>query len=265
MMISFRSIWGITIRLLYVLKRDLNFMLASLYWPLLDILIWGFLGAWIAKSQPTSFQHYETVALLGILLWQIIGRGCNIMIISFAEELWSNNIVNMFSLPLCITEWIYGIILFYGIMMGITSIFCMIAIFLLYNIPAWYMISTFLIFMPPLVLSAIWIGFTCLQIIVTLGRRGVEIGFIFGWFLLPFSGAYYPTDILPAWGQTISRYLPMSYVFQAMREYVSNQQDPTALLIKGYALSILYATCSIIVFIYCFNRSKQTGLARLVD
>lgn len=265
-MISLAPIWGVTTRLIYVLKRDLNFMLGALYWPLLDILIWGFLGTWVAKSQTTAaFQHYETVALLGILLWQLIGRGCNIMIVSFAEELWSNNIVNMFSLPFKITEWICGIMLFYGIMMGLTAVFCMLAILVLYNIPFWYMLSTFLLFMPPLVISAIWIGFTCLQIIVTIGRRGVEIGFVFGWLLLPFSGAYYPAEVLPAWGQAISKYLPMSYVFQAMRDYVTYQKDPTELLIKGYGLSILYATCSVALFIYCFNRSKQNGLARLAD
>ena len=264
-MISFSSIWAVTIRHLRVMQRDLNFMLGALYWPLLDIFIWGFLGAWIAQSQPTNFHNYETVALLGILLWQIVGRGSNLMIVSFAEELWSNNIINMFSLPLRITEWICGSLLFYLIMMGVTSAFCMLAMFMLYNLSIWYVISTFLLFLPPLIFSAIWIGFICLQILVTIGRRGVELGFVFGWFLLPFSGAYYPIEILPAWGQAVSAYLPMSYVFQGMRNYVMYQQDPTDYLIKGYVLSIIYAICAVTMFVYCFNRSKQKGLARLAD
>ena len=127
------------------------------------------------------------------------------------------------------------------------------------------MISTFLLFLPPLIFSAIWIGFTCLQIVVTIGKRGVEVGFVFAWFLLPFSGAYYPIEILPAWAQTVSAYLPMSYVFQGMRGYVMHKQDPTAYLLKGCALSIIYAICAVMMFVYCFNRSKQKGLARLAD
>ncbi len=43
------------------------------------------------------------------------------------------------------------------------------------------------------------------------------------------------------------------------------EQDPTSYLIKGYLLSIVYATIAIIVFVYCFNRTKQRGLARLAD
>lgn len=264
-MISFAPSWAIVLRHARLWKRDFNLLLAGFYWPMLDVLIWGFLGSWIQQAQITQFHNYEAAALLGILLWQLVGRGGNIIGISLAEELWSNNIVNLFSLPLRTAEWIVGIVLFYAIMMAVTSLFCVFVIAMLYNVSIWYLLSTFLIFMPPLFFSGIWIGFTCLQIMIILGRRGTELGFVVVWFLLPFSGAYYPVEILPHWGQVVSSFLPMSYVFQGMREYVMHQQGPTSYLVKGYALSILYAICAISLFVYCFNRSKQKGLARLVD
>lgn len=158
-----------------------------------------------------------------------------------------------------------GSILFYAIMMCLTSLFCMLVMFALYDVSVWYTISTYLIFLPPLFLCGIWLGFTCLQIVVLLGKRGTELGFVLGWVLLPFTGAYYPIEVLPHWGQVISKYLPMSYVFQGMRGYVMYQQDPTSYLIKGYVLSILFAIFAIIMFVYCFNRSKKKGLARLAD
>lgn len=264
-MISLFTVLAITVRHIRVLQRDSNFMLGALYWPLLDVLIWGFLGSWIEQSNTAQFHNYEAAALLGILLWQVVGRGCNIMIITLCEELWSNNVVNLFSLPLRASEWMCGIVLFTAIMISIMSSVCMLVIYMLYNLSLWYMLSTFLIFLPPLFFSCIWLGFTCLQVIITLGRRGAELGFVFGWFLMPFSGAYYPVEVLPEWGQTIAKFLPMSYVFQGMRGYVMHQQDPTSYLIKGYALSILYAISAIMLFVYCFNRSKQKGLARLAD
>jgi ABC-2 type transport system permease protein len=265
-MIAFAPIWAIVLRHTRVWYRDLNLALCGFYWPLLDVLIWGFLGAWIQQSQVTQFHNYEAAALLSILLWQIVGRGgCNIMMFCFTEELWANNVVNLFSLPLRTIEWMIGIILFYVIMMFITSLFCMLVIVALYDIGLWYMLKTFLMFAPPLFISGIWIGFTCLQILVTLGKRGQELGFVVGWFMLPFVGAYYPVEILPDWGRMISAWLPMSYVFHGMRGYVMHQQDPTTYLIKGYALSTLYAVGAIIMFVYCFNLSKQKGLARLTD
>ena len=264
-MISISSIYAVVLRHVYLLRRDINFMLSLLYWPVLDIMIWGFLGSWIAQAHMAQFPNYTTVALLGILLWQLISRGCNVFTITLAEELWSRNIANLFSMPLRISEWMMGIIIFYFIMMGITTVICLTTIMLLYDVSLYYLLSCFVFFAPPLIISCIWMGFMCLQIIVTLGRRGTEVAFVFGWLLAPFSGAYYPIEVLPEWGQKISAFLPMSYVFSGMRGYVMHQQDPTSYLIKGYALSSVYAACSIIIFVYCFNRAKHKGLARLAD
>lgn len=133
-MISFMPIWAVVLRHARVWRRDVNFMLFAFYWPILDILIWGFLGRWIQQSN-TQFHNYEAAALLGILLWQAAIRGCNVMIMSFTEELWSNNIVNFFSLPLRIAEWMCGIVLFYTGIMAITTLFaCLLFIrFMIYH------------------------------------------------------------------------------------------------------------------------------------
>lgn len=150
-------------------------------------------------------------------------------------------------------------------MMGVTTTVCMTMIALLYDVSLWQMIHTFLLFMPPLFLCSIWLGFTALSILVTLGKRGAELGFVLIWFLLPFSGAYYPIAVLPTWGQQVASLFPMRYVFTGMRNYLSFQQDPTLDLIKGYALASIYAAVAILLFVRCFERSKNRGLARLTQ
>jgi len=265
-MISCASIWAIVLRHMYVWRRDVNALLFHVYWPILDILTWGYLGMWIQQSsQAAQFHNYEMVALLGIILWQFVGRGANIILASFTEELWSGNIVSLFSLPLRMVEWVCGVIIFYAIMTFFAILVSLTIIVLFYDVVMHEIFLNFLIFFPPLFLCGIWLGFTALQILSTLGKRGGEMGFVMIWLFLPFSGAYYPTDILPHWGQVMSRLLPMSYVFQGMRAYVMHQQDPTIYLIKGYVLSALYAVLGVAGFIYCFNRSKIKGLARLTD
>ncbi len=264
-MISVASIGTIFLRYVRMTRKDINFILFSLYWPLLDILIWGFLGTWIQQSMPSHFQNYETTALLGILLWQVASRGCNLMVMTLLEELWANNLVVLFSLPIHVVEWMGGIILFNILMVGITTLVSFLVIFFLYKISIATLLYTFLLFFPPLLFSSIWLGFTCLQIIIMLGKRGIELGFVFGWFFSPFSGAFYPIEVLPQWAQAISAFLPMSYVFSGMRAYVMHQEDPTSYLIKGYIMSIVYALCALALFVYFFNRSKEKGLARLAE
>ncbi|MFI5333408.1 MAG: ABC transporter permease [Candidatus Babeliales bacterium] len=264
-MIAWAPIWAVVLRHTRMLRRDANFMLACLYWPLLDVFIWGVLGAWVQQSHVAEFQNYKIAALFGVLLWQIIGRGCMYMTFAFTEELMSNNITNLFTFPLAITQWMSGVIVFTSIMLGMTLSSCMLFMYLLYDISLYQALYTLLIFCLPLFFCCLWVGFTCLQIIILLGKRGIEFSFVVCWTLLPFSGAYYPIEALPAWGQKFSTLLPMSYLFQGMRGYVMQHQDPTPYLIKGYVLSIAYATCAILLFVYCFNHSKKKGLARLAD
>ncbi len=264
-MISFASIWAVVLRHTRVWRHDLNPLLASFYWPLLDIMMWGFLGAWIAQSGNSELHNYQSVALLAVLLWQVVGRGSNFMVSSFTEELYANNIVNLFTLPLRISEWMCGIVLFYVIGISITSLICIGAISVFFDLSVGHLLSTFFIFLPPLFFSCIWIGFSCLSIVVAWGKRSVELAWVISWFLMPFSGAYYPVEVLPAWAQNVSSYIPFAYVFQGMRGYVMHDQDPTPYLVKAYVLSVLYAACAVVLFIYCFNRSKKNGLARLAD
>lgn len=264
-MISFSPIWATVLRYTRLWRRDLNVLLFAFYWPILDVLVWGFMGAWIQSTNTVEFGQYQMVALLGILLWQAAARGANVIGIAFMEELWTGNIVNLFSLPIRTSEWILGIIFYNAIMMCMTTIFSMLLIYLFYSVSMLKIIGTFLIFFPPLFFSGIWLGFTVLQLLVLLGKRGMELAFVVAWFLLPFSGAFYPIDVLPYWLQVVSNVFPMNYVFEGMRGYVMHQQEPTVYLIKGYILSILYAIASVALFVYCLNRSKQKGLARLAD
>ncbi|MCL4380444.1 ABC transporter permease [Candidatus Dependentiae bacterium] len=264
-MITFSPIWAITIRHLRLYKHDLNLFLMILFWPLLDVVTWGFLGSWIQESGVTHFKNYTAIALLGVLLWQIVGRGANGIALAFNEELWQNNILNLFSLPLRLIEWSLGTIVYFAIMVVVTALCGFFSTYALYDVSIWKMAYYFLIFLPPLFFSAIWLGFLSLQIVVLLGKRGVELGFVVVWFLLPFSGAYYPIEILPSWGQAISAFCPMSYVFSGMRAYAVHQQDPTSYLIKGYCMSIFYAVVSVGLFIYLFNLRRHKGIARLAD
>jgi ABC-2 type transport system permease protein len=264
-MISYWPISAIVLRHVRLWTKDPNILLAFLYWPILDILIWGFLGNWIQKSQGITFQNYTMVALLGVLLWQIVGRGCNALCNTLNEELWSGNVINLFSLPLKMSEWIVAAIVVTAIVITITAVFCVSLTALLYDVSMLQLLKTFLLFAPPLFISCIWLGFTSLSIVTILGKRGVELGYILSWFFMPFCGAYYPIEILPVWGQAISVWLPMSYVFQGMRQQLMHNQDPLPYLFRGYLLSSMYAIFAVVVFVYCFNRSRKNGLVRLMD
>lgn len=260
---NWSSIWAIVVLQLIRLKNDLNVLLFHLFWPLLDVLMWGFMGTWISSIHQEPVNNYLILTLLGVFLFQIMSRGANIIISTLLEELWAQNVVNLFSLPLSMYEWIAGVILFYAITILSISFVCMYIASLLFGVSLATLLPPFLLFLFPLLLCGVWIGFTSLQVIFLWGRRVIEISFAITWILMPFSGAYYPISVLPTWAQYISKCLPMSYIFQGLREHLTLGQNPTLLLLKGTAMAIVYAVGAILLFRQSFVLSRQNGLARL--
>lgn len=261
---EFQHCWAIVLRHARLWMRDVNLILVTLYWPLLDVLIWGFIGSWMQRGQNTH-ADYTAICLFAILLWQTTARSSIIIASTFIEEVMAYNLVNLFSLPLRISEWITGIILFDCILMAITNVYCMGLISLFYNISLIKMLWVVLLFAPPLFLSGIALGFFCLQIIASLGKRAQELAFILSWFFAPLCGAFYPLDILPLWIQQISYCFPMAYAFEGMRNYMIHGINPVTYIGVAYGLSFLYLAVAITLFIVLFNRTKVKGLARLSD
>lgn len=261
---EFQHCWAVVLRHARLWMRDTNLILVTLYWPLLDVLIWGFIGAWMQRSQNTS-ADYTAICLFAILLWQTTARSSIIVASTFIEEIMASNLVNLFSLPLRISEWISGVILFSCLLITITNFYCMGLIYLFYHISVLKMLWVVLLFAPPLFLSGIALGFFCLQIIVSLGKRAQELAFILSWFFAPLCGAFYPLDILPEWIQKVSYCFPMAYAFEGMRNYMIHGINPAAHITISYALSAVYLALAVVLFIFFFNRTKIKGLARLSD
>ena len=261
---NFQSIWAVVLRHTRLWMRDYNLIMVTLYWPLLDVLIWGFLGAWMQRMQGSQ-QNFEIVFLMGILLWQTVSRTAVWISASLVEEVQSYNVVNLFTLPLRLTEWMLGITLFSLILSLGTALYCIGLMKLFYTVSFMKLLSLFFLFALPLFISGIWLGFMGLQVLVNFGKRGYELMYIFAWAAAPFSSAFYPREVLPEWAKTISYCLPMSYVFEAMRSYLLRGINPWPSIFFGTAMALVYAAVAILLFVFLFNKSKQKGLARLSD
>ncbi len=261
---EFQHVWAVVNRHFRLLYYDSNRLISTFYWPLLSVLVWGFLGFWVQKEM----DHLPGVAgifLLGVVLWDIVVRIGIRMGSALMEEFWSYNTVNLFSSPLTLREWIAGIILFSFMVVMVSASYCIGIIWLLYPVSVADIIYSFLVFSPPLFIAGIWLGFVTLSLVIYFGKGAQELIFVVGWFFAPFSTAFYPLEALPWWAQKISYCLPMSYVFEGMRGYWLHQQSPLPFLLKAYALAIVYASSMAMVFVYIFGKSRQKGLARLND
>src|SRR5262244_3758270 len=94
-------------RHLYLYRRSLPRIMEIFYWPFLDLVIWGFITVYLARFQ-SQIPGFVTFFLGALILWDILFRSQQGITISFLEEIWARNLMNLFASPLKPSEFLAG-------------------------------------------------------------------------------------------------------------------------------------------------------------
>lgn len=257
----FERIWGVVLRHLHLAFRDLSRLSWMFYWPVFDIVSWGFSGVWVQQQSTTI--NIAFAQLVALVLLQLVGRTALEISGSLMEELWSMNMINIFASPITLPEWICS-----GLVIGLMSntllfAYCSLVVWLVFGVNILTVGLPLLIFAIPLIICGLWVGFMAAILLISYGARVQTFVFILNWTFTPFCGVFFPVDILPVWGQAISIALPMTYIFSALRAYITTGVYLWTLIGIGTAMAVCYALIACILFFVAFTKSKQKGLARL--
>lgn len=92
-------------------------------------------------------------------------------------------------------------------------------------------------------------------------KRGDPITWLFSVLFTLFGGVYYPVTILPAWMQTLSNLLPITYGLRAMRLALLQGGTWHVLLPDLFPLAffVLLLPVSLFAFRYAVSRARQDG------
>src|SRR5512139_2062834 len=88
--ISMRRIGAMTLRYWYLLRSSWPRLLDLIYWPAVQMLMWGFLQTYIAE-QANIFAKAGGLLVGAVLLWDILFRGQLGFSVSFLEEMYARN------------------------------------------------------------------------------------------------------------------------------------------------------------------------------
>lgn len=259
---NLNRIVAVIMRHLFAFKRNLDRLSDSFYWPTMDIVIWGLTSAWVQKSQ-TDIPHFLLVMLTAIVFWQVVWRANYEISVNMLQEFWDQNLVNLFSSPLTVGEWVTAVLLIGVIKVLMAVGFCSLVVFVLYKLNIYTLGWMFLPFLVMLMLSGWILGFVGASFIIRYGQKVQTIAWTMGFLFAPFSAVYYPLNVLPQWVQTVSHFLPTMYIFEGMRSIIFTGQMPLDMLAKSFVLNVLYLTLAILLFLYMFEKSRAKGLSRL--
>jgi ABC-2 type transport system permease protein len=230
-----------------------------LYWPVLDLVVWGFITVYLAQFRQ-NLPKFIPFFLGALILWDILFRAQQGISVSFLEDVWSRNFLNLFASPLGPTEYIFSLML-----VGFTKLIVTASIM---SALAWFLYS-FNIFLVgisliPFVLNLIimgWsIGIITIALILRFGQEAEVLAWALGFLFMPVSAVFYPVSVLPPFLQAITHYIPASYVFEGMRSVISNGDFPLNELFCSMGLNVIYIVLSFLFFYWNFSVVKKKGL-----
>lgn len=251
-------VWAMILRYLYILRSSWPRTLELLYWPSLQVLIWGFMSQFLAGN--SSYVARAFGVLLGaVMLWDALFRSQLGLSISFLEEMWSRNLGQLFVTPLRPYEWVLSLIV-----MSLIRVIIGVVPAALLAIPL-YHYSIFAMGMPLLAFFAVlmamgWaLGLGICGGILRHGMGAESLAWTVIFALAPLSCIYYPVSTLPGWLQPLCWALPSTYVFEGMRTVLFENYFRTDYFLIALGLDVIYLAVGGLLFWLAFRDARRRG------
>ena len=251
-------IGAMLLRHLYLWRGSWTRLFDLVYWPVLQVTIWGFMTEFLAAKSSWVAQA-GGVFIGAVLLWDVLVRGQFGMTLSLLEEMWSRNFANLFVSPLRPVE-------FAASLMCLSIIRSLVGV-----VPAALLaipLFSYSVFELGLPLLAFWtlllvfgwaIGLVLCGLLVRFGLAAESYAWASIFVLAPFSGVYYPIETLPSWLLPVAWALPTTYVFEGMRAVMIDGTLRWDHLATALALDLVFILVGFAVFLWAFHRARERG------
>ena len=100
---SLTRMYGLFLRHFYLITRSFPRVLDLVYWPTIQIFLWGFISKFFTLSS-SYFENTVGIILSAAILYDFLFRSSISFNMLFLEEIWSRNLTNLFVEHLKISE-----------------------------------------------------------------------------------------------------------------------------------------------------------------
>jgi ABC-2 type transport system permease protein len=257
--LSFRRIGAMGMRYIFLLRSSWTRIVELAYWPLMQMIMWGFMTEFLRKSDSQVLQA-AGVLIAAVLLWDVMFRSNIGVAVSFLEEMWSRNLAQLFASPLRPYEWALSLLFISLVRTVIGVIPAALLAIPLYHYSIFEMGLPLLAFFTSLMLFGGAVGLMVSGIVLRYGMGAESLAWVGIFLVAPITGIYYPVSVLPDWLQPVAWALPSTHVFEGMREVLATGAFRTDLFVNAMLLNAIYIAIGLAVFLYIFHIARVKGL-----
>jgi ABC-2 type transport system permease protein len=184
-----RRIGALLLRYLLLIRRDYSRVIDLIYWPFIDIAVWG------------TFT---------LFLWRADTQVPN-------ADVWARSVVTIFSSPLSFAEFTASLMLLGVVKVVMALVMMSLIAWLLYAFEVTVFGWALLPFAGNLVLFGWTLGLVALAIVLRYGGRWAILAWSLPFTMMPLCCVFYPLAVLPPGLRALAAALPATHVFEGMR------------------------------------------------
>jgi len=250
---------AVIMRHTYEARRNMDRINDMVYWPVLDIVMWGFFTFYLARGN--KLQPGLVSCMLGaVILWGLFYSFQRDMAVGFLDELWSRNLINLFSTPLSVWEYMTGLICVNLLKAMVGLVAASLLAWVAYEFDIFPFLPSFLPYVVNLVLFAFALGILITGLIFRYTTRVQGLAWSFAGLLMPVSCVLYPLSSLPGWLQTVAWLLPTAHAFEGMRQVINGGGFSSLHFWWGLGLNVGYFVFAVVAFRWIFASAQRRGL-----
>jgi ABC-2 type transport system permease protein len=256
--ISPARIAAMVLRYWYLIRSSWPRLLELVYWPAVQMLMWGFLQLYI--NQNAGFFARAGGTFLGaVLLWDILFRGQLGFSISFLEEMWSRNLANLMMSPLKPVEFVIALMIMSVIRLAIGVVPVTLLAIAFFGFNLFGLGFALVAFFINLLLTSWAVGIFVSGLVLRNGLGAENLAWTIMFIFLPLTCVYYPVAVLPDWLQAVAWLLPPTYVFEGMRALMIDHVFRLDLMLESLALNVVLFTAGAAAFLGLLKSARRSG------
>jgi len=257
---NFRIIKALVTRYILLYTRNPVRIIELFFWPIVQLLVWGFLTNYLQSPEAGAVPKFVTFLIGGIMLWDALFRSQQGVSISFLEDVWTRNLLNIFAAPVRMSEYLSATFCVGFLRVTITGLVLSIIAIIAYSFNIFDFSWQTVVFYMNLMMFGWSLGIIAISLIMRYGHGAETLAWAIPFMIQPVAAVFYPVSALPQWLQPVCQILPPAHIFEGMRSTLKTGEPHWNHLFTAFGLNIIYLIVSGFIFMRTLKAAREKGL-----
>lgn len=259
---NFRIISALVLRYIFLYTRTPMRLIELIFWPVVDLMVWGNLTMFLQENSSVQFANFLMFLIGGMILWDVLFRAQQGVAISFLEDVWTRNLLNVFVAPVRTSEYVAATFTIGFLRICVTVLVLSVLAAVGYGFNIFSMKWSLLPFFVNLLVFGWSLGMISTALILRWGQAAESLAWAVPFFIQPIVAVFYPVARLPAWLQGIALAFPATHVFEGMRDVLNPAigHPSWSHLAMAAGLNVVFMALAAWVFASTLRATRRKGL-----